>query len=286
MFTPFQRQIYDKCRLHLVEGDRSRRHRQRSEQRFRITRSSTSSTHLRVSIAGTSSTSNMSTTFPNSAAHSKLVQLTAGGWEYSGVTYFWSGSPCLNGYVPGDGCDLDPPAETLEMAASATSARIMSVVRFGLPTATILPAGQNPMWFNPAVFAAPANGSFGNFRRNSIYGPGIANFNMSLFKNFNFTENTRLQLRFEALQRLQPYPVGKHQHQLVSAPTGRYLLWQQCRQLRPDHQCPRPSSAATRRQVLLLTSVSSTKGRTHTDHGSGLFFFLCACSKLIEKIAS
>jgi hypothetical protein len=54
------------------------------------------------------------------------------------------------------------------------------------------------MWYNPAVFASPAPGSYGDFHRNSIYGPGILNFNMSLFKNFNFTENTRIQLRFEA----------------------------------------------------------------------------------------
>ena len=54
------------------------------------------------------------------------------------------------------------------------------------------------MWYNPAAFAVPANGSYGNFRRNSIYGPGGDNWNMSLFKNFNFTENTRIQLRFEA----------------------------------------------------------------------------------------
>jgi hypothetical protein len=48
------------------------------------------------------------------------------------------------------------------------------------------------------VFAVPAPGSFGNFHRNSVYGPGVSNFNMSLFKNFNFTESLRLQLRFEA----------------------------------------------------------------------------------------
>ena len=54
------------------------------------------------------------------------------------------------------------------------------------------------MWYNPGAFAVPAPGSFGNFGRNTIYGPGVANFNMSLFKNFNFTENTRIQLRFEA----------------------------------------------------------------------------------------
>ena len=44
---------------------------------------------------------------PNFKGSSKLVQLTAGGWEYSGVTQFWSGSPCLNGDSPtDDACDL------------------------------------------------------------------------------------------------------------------------------------------------------------------------------------
>jgi hypothetical protein len=60
-----------------------------------------------------------------------------------------------------------------------------------------VPAGQNPTWFNPGVFAQPANGSFGNYHRNTMYGPGIDNWNMSLLKNFNFSENMRVQLRFE-----------------------------------------------------------------------------------------
>ena len=54
------------------------------------------------------------------------------------------------------------------------------------------------MWYQPGRLCLPANGSYGNFHRNSIYGPGVDNWNMSLFKNFNFTENTRIQLRFEA----------------------------------------------------------------------------------------
>jgi hypothetical protein len=60
-----------------------------------------------------------------------------------------------------------------------------------------LPAGQFPMWYNPAVFAVPANGSYGNFPRNSIYGPGVNNWNFSLYKNFKVSESSRVQLRFE-----------------------------------------------------------------------------------------
>jgi hypothetical protein len=135
---------------------------------------------------------------PDFRGHSKLVQLTAGGWEYSGVTRIWGGSPCLNGDSPtDDACDL-------------TSSGNLGNGGFGHIRPDYLggqiktshshsqPAGQNPMWYNPGVFASPAPGSFGDFGRNTIYGPGILNFNMSLFKNFNFTENTRIQLRLEA----------------------------------------------------------------------------------------
>jgi hypothetical protein len=37
----------------------------------------------------------------------------------------------------------------------------------------------------------------GNIRRNAFRGPGINNWDMSLFKNINFTERTYLQLRLE-----------------------------------------------------------------------------------------
>ncbi len=163
-------------------------------------------------------------TLPKFQGSNKLVQLTAGGWEWSGVTQFWGGTPCLSGGGTGattnDACD-----------AGVSGGGNLGNGGFGHIRPDYLggqivtshshsqPAGQFPMWFNPAVFAVPANGSFGNFHRNSIYGPGVDNWNMSLFKNFNFTENTRIQLRFEA------YNVFNHTqwgtiNQNMSAPTA------------------------------------------------------------------
>jgi hypothetical protein len=152
---------------------------------------------------------------PEFRGHSKLVQLTAGGWEWSGVTQFWGGTPCLSGGGTGattnDACDLFSSGNlgtgggAQSPGVSQTSGQSFGHIRPDYIGGTVLtphnhsePAGQFPMWFNPAAFASPANGSYGNFRRNSIYGPGVDNWNMSLFKNFNFTENTRIQLRFEA----------------------------------------------------------------------------------------
>ena len=39
-------------------------------------------------------------------------------------------------------------------------------------------------WFDPAAFTLPANGTFGNVRRNSLYGPGVELVNMSAGKTF------------------------------------------------------------------------------------------------------
>jgi hypothetical protein len=149
---------------------------------------------------------------PQFKGHNKLVQLTAGGWEYSGVTQFWGGTPCLAGNSPSnDACDLFSSGNLgngggqQNPGASQTGSQNFGHIRpdyIGGPILTPhdhnVPLKQNPMWFNPAAFASPAPGSFGNFRRNSIYGPGIDNWNMSLFKNFIFTESMRIQLRFEA----------------------------------------------------------------------------------------
>ncbi|HEX4651914.1 MAG TPA: carboxypeptidase regulatory-like domain-containing protein, partial [Granulicella sp.] len=52
-------------------------------------------------------------------------------------------------------------------------------------------------YFNPAAFSAPAYGTVGNARRDSLLGPGHANWDLSLLKSTPLTERTRLQFRAE-----------------------------------------------------------------------------------------
>lgn len=52
-------------------------------------------------------------------------------------------------------------------------------------------------WFNPAAFAFPAPGTFGNAGRNILTGPGYQNVNASLVKNTALGERVSLQLRAE-----------------------------------------------------------------------------------------
>ena len=52
-------------------------------------------------------------------------------------------------------------------------------------------------WVNPAAFALPAAGTFGNEQRNQFYGPGLTQVDFSVFKNTPITERVTTQLRIE-----------------------------------------------------------------------------------------
>ncbi|MGH9397250.1 MAG: TonB-dependent receptor domain-containing protein [Terriglobia bacterium] len=60
------------------------------------------------------------------------------------------------------------------------------------------PTGQMlQKYFNTAAFQPNAIGTYGNLGRNTLVGPGSADVDFGLFKNFAVTERAKLQLRFE-----------------------------------------------------------------------------------------
>ena len=62
------------------------------------------------------------------------------------------------------------------------------------------PSGADPVlqWFNTAAFAPAALGTFGTAERNSLRGPGYANFDFALFKNIPISSRLRIQFRAES----------------------------------------------------------------------------------------
>lgn len=64
-------------------------------------------------------------------------------------------------------------------------------------------AGVNPYlknglnWLNPAAFSAPAPGTFGNSSRNSLSGPGLQQFDITLSKKFRVGEGKNVEFRSE-----------------------------------------------------------------------------------------
>jgi hypothetical protein len=61
-----------------------------------------------------------------------------------------------------------------------------------------LPHPSIAEWFNTAAFVAPAPGTYGNARRNSIIGPGSKVFDMAFTKLFPLKESRMLEFRAQA----------------------------------------------------------------------------------------
>lgn len=53
-------------------------------------------------------------------------------------------------------------------------------------------------WLNPAAFASPLAGSFGNLGRNALRGPGFAQLDLQLSRHFKVTEHAGLEAKVEA----------------------------------------------------------------------------------------
>ena len=115
------------------------------------------------------------------------LKYVLGGWEWGGLWKWWSGNP-IDVFMGGN-----------SNAYTGDAGNFVGVVRPDLvPGVPVyLNHDSHVNWLNPAAFAAPALGTVGDVRRNSFRGPGINNWDMSLFKNINFTEHSYLQLRLE-----------------------------------------------------------------------------------------
>src|SRR5262249_12632287 len=58
--------------------------------------------------------------------------------------------------------------------------------------------GTPDLYFDPCAFGLPEAGFYGNLGRNTVIGPGLANFDFSVVKNIALTEMKSLQFRAEA----------------------------------------------------------------------------------------
>jgi hypothetical protein len=112
----------------------------------------------------------------------KLLKTTLGGWEVAGIISAISGAPLNIG---------------------VTQQNVSSIVPNTTNRPDLIGPLNNPhtvnQWFDasPSVWANPAPGAWGNTPHNFVRGPGRDNWNLSLYKNFVFTESSYLQFRAE-----------------------------------------------------------------------------------------
>jgi len=112
---------------------------------------------------------------------SRALKTALGGWQVSGIVSMQTGAP-LNITVNGTAITTFVPNSTNRPDLAG---------KISYP--------QKPgEWFDTSAFALPAVGSWGDMGHNAVRGPGRDNWNLSLFKNFNFTERARLEFRAEA----------------------------------------------------------------------------------------
>ncbi|HXY25452.1 MAG TPA: carboxypeptidase-like regulatory domain-containing protein [Candidatus Acidoferrum sp.] len=128
-----------------------------------------------------------------------FVRTVVGGWQVSGVVTLESGLPQT--LTVGGG-----------LQSVCTSVGTCGNIRPNLvgpitypKTAATLTTGLGTMqWLSPSAFAPnllPGNSSvatWGNLGYDGVWGPGRDNWNLALFKNFNFTERLRFEMRFES----------------------------------------------------------------------------------------
>lgn len=101
------------------------------------------------------------------------------GWQLSGIARMWTGRPM----------DVTLSADVAGIGATQNQ------------RPNVIADTQGPRtveeWFNRAAFARPATGTFGNLGRNSLRGPGVNKWDLSLNKTFALGERTRLTFRWE-----------------------------------------------------------------------------------------
>src|SRR6266446_3266142 len=122
-------------------------------------------------------------------SQSRLVRSTVGGWQVSGIVTEESGVPINIGISGGQGGNGLPNATN----------RPDRVGSISYPQAAVPGKQQGIQYINPAAFALPALGAFGNLTHNAARAKGRNNWNLSLFKSFVFSETrgSRLEFRVE-----------------------------------------------------------------------------------------
>jgi len=109
-----------------------------------------------------------------------LADEVIGGWQLSGTLYLSTGTPY----------SVFGTQNTYQLAGSAFPNWVPGVSPVPAHRSAKCEAGSGSEngcineWFNPAAFSEPANGTFGNVRRNILYGPGTNTTNLSGFKEF------------------------------------------------------------------------------------------------------
>ena len=150
-------------------------------------------------------TSNATYDLPFAKNSHGIVKAVVAGWQSNVIVTVRAGVPfnIPSGYIgtdglgrsrsglgaptPGDRPSLAPGATVSTSGTTAGCAGVAAGQKLGTPS----------LWFDPCAFVLPPAGTFGNLAKNAVIGPGLANVDFALKKQFDITERHNLQFRAE-----------------------------------------------------------------------------------------
>ena len=127
-----------------------------------------------------------------------------GGWKFAGVSSFYSGQAFSPGVSNNSFLNANQSSRPDQMSDPYSG----------------ISQSENG-WFNPAAYAYPALYQFGNAKRNSLRGPGIAKLDWSLFKVFDLAERVKLETRIEAFNLMNHTNLGNPDSNFDSGTAGK-----------------------------------------------------------------
>ena len=117
-----------------------------------------------------------------------LMDKLVGGWQINGIASAQSGPP-ITIATPGDNANIGSSAQRPNLIGDQYAGVTGSIEQRGVNAGTY--------YFNRAAFALPPLFRLGGLGKNTIYGPGLQNWDFSLFKNTRISEHANFQLRAE-----------------------------------------------------------------------------------------
>jgi hypothetical protein len=112
-----------------------------------------------------------------------LAGKLAGGWQLNAIATLLSGFP----FTPQVGSNRSGDGDTRNPDRPSLNPSFTGPVVLGSPN----------QWFNPNAFVLPAAGTWGTLGRGTFAGPGLADVDVSLFKNTPVADRVALQFRAE-----------------------------------------------------------------------------------------
>ncbi|MDQ6676803.1 MAG: Plug and carboxypeptidase regulatory-like domain-containing protein [Acidobacteriota bacterium] len=112
-------------------------------------------------------------------SQNEFLKRVVNGWTLAGITRFATGPP-------------------LNITSNGNLGTLGGAPRANYLGGQIYPDNQSRLeFFNPLVFGRPLDGQFGNLGRNALVGPGINQWDISVYKSTQISERVQAQIRVE-----------------------------------------------------------------------------------------